>query len=76
MNSRVNKNENVKKIKAVTRRSLDGKTVDIFEAVDDKFVDEKIFNDVTKTKWAEATDTCQISDVKHGYSNNDDFLNL
>ena len=42
----------------MNRASLDGETVDIFEAVDDKFVDEKIVNDVTKTKWAEATDTC------------------
>ena len=54
--SRVNKNKNVKKIKAVTTN--------------------KIFNDVTKTKWAEATDTCQISDVKCGYSINEDFQNL
>ena len=36
----------------------------------------KIFNDVTKTKWTEATDTCQISDVKRGYSINEDFQNL
>ena len=43
MNSRFNKNENVKKIKAVTtefRGILDGETIDIFEAVDDKFVYE------------------------------------
>ena len=43
--SRVNKNKNVKKIKAVTPN--------------------KIFNDVTKTKLAEATDICQIIDIKH-----------
>ena len=54
--SRVNKNKNVKKTKAVTTN--------------------KIFNDVTKTKWPEATDSCQISDVKRGYSINEDFQNL
>ena len=36
----------------------------------------KIFNDVTKPKWIEATGTCQISDVKRGYSINEDFQNL
>ena len=33
----------------------------------------KIFNDVTKTKLIEATGTCQLSDVKRGYSINEDF---
>ena len=37
----------------ITRPQLDGETVDIFEAVDDKFGDEKIYNDVAKTKWNE-----------------------
>ena len=36
----------------------------------------KILNDVTKTKLIEATGTCQISDVKRGYSINEDFQNL
>ena len=36
----------------------------------------QIFNDITKTKWTEATKTCQISDVKRGYSINEDFQNV
>ena len=44
-------NEDVMKIIAVNteiRGSLYGKTIDIYKAVDDKLVDEKIFNEVTK----------------------------
>ena len=65
MNESTVKTKIIVQIIYTIRASLDGETIDIFEAVDDKFVDEKIFN-VAKTKWAEATDTCQISDVKHG----------
>ena len=41
--------------------------MDIFEAVDD---------DVTKTKWAESTDTFQLSDTNYGYNTNKDFPNF
>ena len=50
-NSQVNKNTNVKEIKAVT--------------INTEFTAEM-----------KATDTCQISDVKRGYSINEDFQNL
>ena len=45
------------------------KNVKKIQAVTNK----KMFNDITKIKWTEASDTCQISYVKRGYSINEDF---
>ena len=53
MNSQVNKNENVNKIKTVTtefRGSIDDEIALIFEDVGNMFVDEKKINDVTIPK--------------------------
>ena len=49
-NSWVKKNDNVKEIKAVTTDTESTGKTKIID--DDKFVDMKILNVVTKTKWA------------------------
>ena len=43
---------------------------------DDRNEDSVSVMQLTKTKWAEATDTCQISYVKYGYSTKKHFQNL
>ena len=59
------KNNSLENYRAyITGTTLDDETVDIFEAVDDKLVDEKEFNDVTRTKQAQSFFSVQTPKFK------------